>query len=779
MLDEREVIAARVVRELEKISLTHDKINKHYTFHAALYLIAAHCINWDSSKWREEWIEYYSYDEEQAILARAKILTNYYSRQFGHASAKLPEFSKFKLIEHIINKACASAGFEENIFLYDHIFYIIVSSCIKIDRQHSSAVTALVSGLKREMGGVDYYLYSGESFLHDQFSAVDPQYHFYPKNTTPYQDLVFLRLAMYDIEPVAIETGLRLPDSNLFGVLDILPRFSAGTTSMHLLAEILAADALPNKLLVIVDKTDKGSSATTRKEIKEALYEGDLLEAIIDFTSFDLNGKPKRLSAWLLNKSKNIRHSTLCVNISHMPNTENGITTEDTAWFAAALVDLWSSEIRFRPGRYPKVMSGPLKNFFVRSLENKSKKVSEIRYKDIPAICKVVSSEEFYKRAISVAPHLSEPTNNYYLLSIEPVMELFIDNLNSPVLAYIIGNNGAGKSLLLSNLIESLGDLDIPMLGVSSGAADRFTSKHPMFIYCGESRGSGRSDKVIARNLLKSLIKIIYRTDLWDAFTATFDLIHLKHRLYMVREDATDEMLRTSDNSQLIIELSRDNRGIIKGVGSLQDFEPALMRDDSSRIVRFKNLSSGEQCMVLMLVKIMSNVRPGAVVLVDEPEISLHVHWQQMLPQLFEVISERLGCSFVIATHSPTVVTNIGNEMSHCFLAKEGFLTPIPPEQRHSVETILLEGFKVYTPHNREVHERCAALVSQAIREVNAPGRLDMDKQQLMLEELVDIAEIINSSGNNQEYRSQQDINLVEQAKLAIKEIYDLAAKEL
>lgn len=779
MLDEREVIAARVVHELEMVSLNYGKVDKYDAFHAALYFIAAHCISWDSSRWREEWIEYYSYDEEQDILARAKILINFYSRQFGHAPAKLSELPNFKPVERVVNKACASAGFETNTFLYDHIFYIIVSSYIKVDRQHSSAVAALVSGLKREMGGVDYYLYSGESFLHEQFSAVDPQHHFYSKNTTPYQDLVFLRLVMHDIEPVAIETGLRLPDSNLFGVLDILPRFSAGTTSMRLLAEILAADALPSKLLVIVDKTDKGSSATTRKEIKEALYDGDLLEAIIDFTSFDQNGKSRRLSAWLLNKSKNIRHSTLCVNISHMPDSENGITTEDTAWFAAALVDLWSSEVRFRPGRYPKVMNGPLKNFFVRSLEDKSKKVPDIRYKDIPAICKVVSSEDFYKRAISVAPHLAEPINNYYLLSIEPVMELFIDILNRPVLAYIIGNNGAGKSLLLSNLIESLGDLGVPILGVSSGAADRFTSKHPLFIYCGESRGSGRSDKIIARNLLRSLVKIIYRVDLWRVFSAALDLIHLKHRLYMVREDATDEMLRSGDNSQLIIELSRDNRGIVKGMGSLQDFEPALMRDNSNRVVRFKKLSSGEQCMVLMLVKIISNVKPGAVVLVDEPEISLHVHWQQMLPQLFEVISEKLGCSFVIATHSPTVVTNIGNEMSHCFLAKEGFLTPIPPEQRHSVETILLEGFKVYTPHNREVHERCAALVSQAIREVNAPGHLDMDKQQLMLEELVDIAEIINSSGNNQEYRSQQDINLIEQAKLAIQEIYDLAAKEL
>ncbi|MDN5391546.1 MAG: ATP-binding protein [Pseudomonas sp.] len=779
MLDERELVGAKVIRDLEALALDCIEVDKYDFFTAALYLIAVRCVDWEASKWIGECLEHDSYNEKKDNLVLAEVLVGYYVRQYGRASVDFSDFSGYDVVERVVSKACASATRDNILFLYDYIFYFVVSSYVKLGRQHPGTIAALVTGLKREMDVVDYFLYFGEAFLPRWNSVRYPQYYFNPNNSTSYQDLVLLRLVVHDIEPVPLDSDLQLPESDLFGVLDILSGSSSVVTSMSQLDELFKNHKLPEKLLVVLEGVNDGSDANLRKRVKEYLYHEDLLEVVIEFTSFDHGGRPKRLTAWLLNKSKLIRYRTLCVNVSHIVDLERGVTTEDAVGFAAALVDLWSSKVKFRAGRYPALMKEPLKVLFARSFGDGSNKILDAKYKDIPAVCKVVSSDVFHKGAVSVARHLAEPVSTYRLLSIEPVISLFIGNPNKCRLIYIIGNNGAGKSLLLSNLVDDLCELEIPVLGVSSGAADRFSSKHRLFKYCGESRLRGRSDKVIARNLLKSLMKIVNATPRGDVFASVMDLVNLKHRLYMVREDLTDEALLRGDNSHLIIELSQANRNLIKEVGVGRDFEPALMREDSNNIVRFKNLSSGEQCIVLMLSKIISSVEPGAVVLVDEPEISLHVHWQQMLPKLFEVISNKLECSFVVATHSPTVVANVGGEESYCFLANKGFLTPIPPEQRHSVETILLEGFKVYTPHNREVHERCAALVSQAIRAVNAPGNLDLDQKRGMLDELNDMTGIINSSGNEQEVRSQQDISLVEQAKLAIDEIYDLAGKEL
>ena len=67
-------------------------------------------------------------------------------------------------------------------------------------------------------------------------------------------------------------------------------------------------------------------------------------------------------------------------------------------------------------------------------------------------------------------------------------------------------------------------------------------------------------------------------------------------------------------------------------------------------------LSSGEQHELVLHYDLLFRVRPNTVVLIDEPELSLHVAWQKrFLPDLLEIV--RLsGFDAVIATHSPFIV---------------------------------------------------------------------------------------------------------------------------
>ena len=67
-------------------------------------------------------------------------------------------------------------------------------------------------------------------------------------------------------------------------------------------------------------------------------------------------------------------------------------------------------------------------------------------------------------------------------------------------------------------------------------------------------------------------------------------------------------------------------------------------------------LSSGEQHELVLHYDLLFRVRPNTVVLIDEPELSLHVAWQKkFLPDLLEIV--RLsGFDAVIATHSPYIV---------------------------------------------------------------------------------------------------------------------------
>lgn len=81
-------------------------------------------------------------------------------------------------------------------------------------------------------------------------------------------------------------------------------------------------------------------------------------------------------------------------------------------------------------------------------------------------------------------------------------------------------------------------------------------------------------------------------------------------------------------------------------------------------------LSSGEQHELVLLHELLFDAEPGTLVLIDEPELSLHPSWQvEFLPDLLEIakISE---LDFILATHSPYIIgdrTDLMVRLGHPF----------------------------------------------------------------------------------------------------------------
>jgi predicted ATP-binding protein involved in virulence len=73
-------------------------------------------------------------------------------------------------------------------------------------------------------------------------------------------------------------------------------------------------------------------------------------------------------------------------------------------------------------------------------------------------------------------------------------------------------------------------------------------------------------------------------------------------------------------------------------------------------IVRADQLSSGEQHELVLVYDLLFNVSPGSLVLIDEPEISLHVGWQQKFLDDIQRISSLTSLRFIVATHSPQII---------------------------------------------------------------------------------------------------------------------------
>jgi len=67
-------------------------------------------------------------------------------------------------------------------------------------------------------------------------------------------------------------------------------------------------------------------------------------------------------------------------------------------------------------------------------------------------------------------------------------------------------------------------------------------------------------------------------------------------------------------------------------------------------------LSSGEQHEIILMFDLLFNVQSGSLVMIDEPEISLHIGWQKKFIADVLRISALVGFQFVVATHSPQII---------------------------------------------------------------------------------------------------------------------------
>ncbi|HBB34287.1 MAG TPA: excinuclease [Cyanobacteria bacterium UBA8803] len=68
------------------------------------------------------------------------------------------------------------------------------------------------------------------------------------------------------------------------------------------------------------------------------------------------------------------------------------------------------------------------------------------------------------------------------------------------------------------------------------------------------------------------------------------------------------------------------------------------------------DLSSGEQHELVLLYELLFKVKPNSLVLIDEPELSLHVGWQAQFLKDLQEITKLADLDVLMATHSPDII---------------------------------------------------------------------------------------------------------------------------
>jgi predicted ATP-binding protein involved in virulence len=91
---------------------------------------------------------------------------------------------------------------------------------------------------------------------------------------------------------------------------------------------------------------------------------------------------------------------------------------------------------------------------------------------------------------------------------------------------------------------------------------------------------------------------------------------------------------------------------------SIQTNEGFCFTSSNGKRLRPIDLSSGEQNQIIIQYELLFKAPPGSLVLIDEPETSMHVAWQLDFLQDIEKIAKLSGLSFIIATHSPDLIND-------------------------------------------------------------------------------------------------------------------------
>ena len=255
---------------------------------------------------------------------------------------------------------------------------------------------------------------------------------------------------------------------------------------------------------------------------------------------------------------------------------------------------------------------------------------------------------------------------------------------------YVIGNNGTGKSRILRELAERLrvAPAVMTVACIANSLHDRFTfGDHGRVVYLGARNAANAvfqsaSERQLSRLILQAML--INR----HLFTGLCDATNMDLS-FAIEKGGIENLIHPGNNQrdrERLFEKAQELgllnarplgmlRRIAEGTGRFERLTsaqiPVLLRFlelivkfdllvtlRDGRTVGFSSLSTGEQNRMLLFAKVLSVMKEGTVFLIDEPEISLHLHWQMKFHEtVMQLLSKLRRFHVVVATHAPIVIS--------------------------------------------------------------------------------------------------------------------------
>ncbi|TLX49157.1 hypothetical protein CWC31_18205 [Pseudoalteromonas ruthenica] len=300
----------------------------------------------------------------------------------------------------------------------------------------------------------------------------------------------------------------------------------------------------------------------------------------------------------------------------------------------------------------------------------------------------------------------------------------------------IIGENGTGKSALLNELsIDYLND-NKTVIAIATSIHDKFTSRRRNFHFYGGRQGRSMIERAIKKSLLGNYYSDVDRVKYLinaleyakysprigikvegfesDNIESLYVAAKEDDRLYDVLSLIKKYQEPFSRESVVTISLwavTKENNNVagsalsafiryertLKKYKIIKKFRTYLYRDNSE--IALSNASSGELMIISMLVHISSYIDKDTVILIDEPENSLHPRWQRKYIDMILDVFYLFQPKIYIASHSPQIIP-LDHDLYKIFTPKNGVVLEVD-EKTNNNEELLSEVFGVITPENR------------------------------------------------------------------------------
>ncbi|PGH19499.1 ATP-binding protein [Fusobacterium polymorphum] len=123
----------------------------------------------------------------------------------------------------------------------------------------------------------------------------------------------------------------------------------------------------------------------------------------------------------------------------------------------------------------------------------------------------------------------------------------------------------------------------------------------------------------------------------------------------LTMKEVTNKVVNEINSIFDILELDVKLKGFSKDEKTMPIFE-----NSAGEEFDINDLSSGEKQLFLRTLSIKMLEPNNSIILIDEPELSLHPKWQQRIIEVYKKIGE--NNQIIVATHSPHILGSVSNE---------------------------------------------------------------------------------------------------------------------